>query len=462
MYIENMKDINSSYYINANYLIDYFNNQIRKKKGGGRDHLTPEKFWARYEGEIGDIASKCLQGQYKFSLYNEKLVLKGRDKKPRVLSIPSIKDRLVLGVLNDYLSAVFEDCIHRDVPNVIIDRIKLYLKVQKGSTYFLRTDFTDFYGTIDISVLMSKLSERIIDQNILNLLFTAITTPTASDSNYKSIKKSKSKGIPQGLAISNILAAIYLKSFDEDCGVKVSDLYLRYVDDILFLDSKTNEHLLDILKNEITKKNLALSFSEEKCKAGIIGKEPLDFLGYSIGHKIFIQKKNVTSFISRVASLASRCIEEYNHEYKRPLFIREDTSFFKFYIEEFNMMLSGFKVDRHLYGWLPYYQSITDVASLYGLDRVVRYRILKGIPEEICSNIHSLVDTYYSIHKKSGGNLVKDLDELVTIDEKKHFLAHMGRLDKNKLYSDNQIIEYFNNYIDFIKKRSMQNIGEQS
>ena len=125
-------------------------------------------------------------------------------------------------------------------------------------------------------------------------------------------------------------------------------------------------------------------------------------------------------------------------------------------------MLSGFKVDRHLYGWLPYYQSITDVASLYGLDRVVRYRILRGIPKEISSEIHSLVDTYYSIRRNSGNGFVKDLDALITIDEKKHFLAHMGRLDKNKLYSDNQILKIFDNYIDFIKKRSMQNIGVQS
>ena len=139
-----MNDINSSYYFNANYLTVYFDNQIRKKKGGGRDHLTPEKFWTRYKDEIDDIASKCLHGQYKFSIYNEKLVLKGRDKKPRVLSLPSIKDRLVLGVLNDYLSAIFEDCIHHEVPNDIINKIKLYLDSRKGTIYFLRTDFTDF------------------------------------------------------------------------------------------------------------------------------------------------------------------------------------------------------------------------------------------------------------------------------------------------------------------------------
>jgi len=112
--------VDPSNYFNENYLIEYFNNHIRRKKGGGRDNLTPEKFWKRYKDEINGIATKCLQGNYKFSPYNEKLVLKGRRKYPRVLSIPSIRDRIVLGVLNDYLSEVFADCVNHEVPNSLM------------------------------------------------------------------------------------------------------------------------------------------------------------------------------------------------------------------------------------------------------------------------------------------------------------------------------------------------------
>lgn len=458
-----MTDKDSSYYFNVDYLTDYFDNHIRKKKGGGRDHLTPERFWSRYHTEINDIATKCKLGTYQFSFYNEKLMLKGRDKYPRVLSVPSIRDRLVLGVLNDYLSEIFADCVNHEVPNASINRVKSFLESKRDRVYFLRTDFQNFYGSINIKILMDILGTRISDSQMLNLIYSAITKPTISNSERKTnFTEEKKQGIPQGLAISNILAAIYMQSFDNEFGETVSDFYFRYVDDILFLNLDPLDHLLSTIENEIESRSLSLTLEPEKCKSGIVGTDSLDFLGYSIGEKVFIQKKNVTNFLSRVASLATRCNDEYNHPYKRPRFISDDSDFITYYIEDFNILMSGFKCDRHLYGWLPYFQSLTDVASLYGMDRVIKYRILKDVPREIRDKVNSLVQTYYAIHRQSGGELVQDYDSLKTPIEKMHFLARRGRLDKKESYSNEQIERLFDNYMDYIKKKSLQNIGEQS
>lgn len=457
-----MKDIDPADFFNESYLIDYFDNHIRKKKGGGRDNLTPEKFWARYENEIKDIASKCLLGSYKFSFYNEKLVLKGRNKNPRILSIPSIRDRLVLGVLNNYLSRVFDDCVNHEVPNALINRIKLFLDSRKEDVYFLRTDFKNFYGSINLKLLMDFLSSRISDTKILKLIHSAITTPTLSISERKTNIEENVQGIPQGLAISNILAAIYMRSFDKEFGEKVLDLYIRYVDDILFLSLSPVNDLQGIIENEIKNRNLSLTLEPEKCAKGVVGTDSLDFLGYTIGKKIFIRKKSVTHFMTRVASLATRCKEEFDNPYKRPRFISKNSEFFEYYIEDFNILLSGFKCDGHMYGWLPYFQSITDVSSLYGMDRVIRLRILRNIPKEICDSVNSLTDTFHAIHRNSGGSMVRDYDALKTPTEKKHYLAKRGRLDAEKSYTDAQIEQIFNNYMDLIKKKSEQNIGEQS
>ena len=452
--------VDPSNYFNENYLIEYFNNHIRRKKGGGRDNLTPEKFWKRYKDEINGIATKCLQGNYKFSPYNEKLVLKGRRKYPRVLSIPSIRDRIVLGVLNDYLSEVFADCVNHEVPNSLIDKIKYHLEEQ-GRTSFLRTDFHDFYGTIRIKLLMNMLSSRISNHMILELIHSAIITPTIGKSQNSSTSCSHKIGIPQGLAISNILSAVYMLSFDKEFGGNAATVYIRYVDDILFL-SPHRGGLKNAMLKEIRQRNLRLRLSPEKCKEGIVGEDPLDFIGYTIGNKIFIRKKNVTNFINRVAGLAARCKNEYENKFCRPQFISENSQFIDFYIEEFNLLISGFKLGKHLYGWLPYFQSITDVAALYGMDRVIKNRIMRDIPREISDKVNSLVDTYHAIHEKFGGNLVQDYDAIETISEKKYFLARRGRLDKNKTYSDEQITILFDNYMDFIKKKSEQNIGVQS
>lgn len=452
--------VDPSKYFNEKYLIDYFNNHIRRKKGGGRDNLTPDKFWERYKNEISVIATKCLLGNYKFSPYNEKLVLKGSHKYPRVISIPSIRDRLVLGVLNDYLSEVFADCVNHEVPNCLIDKIKYHLAEQEKPS-FLRTDFHDFYGTIRIKLLMNMLSSRISNHRILELIHSAIITPTIGKSHKIATYISNKKGIPQGLAISNILSSIYMLSFDKEFGTNAAKVYIRYVDDILFL-SPYRAGLKNSMLKEIKRRNLQLRLSPEKCKQGIVGDTPLDFIGYTIGKKIFIRKKNVTNFLNRVAGLAARCKKEYDNKYCRPQFISENSQFVEYYIEEFNLLISGFKLGKHMYGWLPYFQSITDIAALYGMDRVIKNRILKIIPHEISDKVNSLVDTYHAIHERFGGNLVQDYDTLETNSEKRNFLVRRGRLDKNKTYSDEQIIKIFDYYMDFIKKKSEQNIGVQS
>lgn len=453
----------SSEFFNENYLRDYFNRNILKKNGGGRDNLTPDKFLEKYGKDLGKIAERCLSGTYKFSYYNEKLILKGSKKYPRVISIPSIRDRLVLGVLNDYLSSVFGDCINHEVPNSLMSKIITTMNETEGDVTFLRTDFHDFYGTIYIKTLMNILSSRISDENIKALIYTAITTPTISGHKpHRTIKKNK-LGLPQGLSISNILASIYMLSFDKEFGTDSADLYIRYVDDILFLNPKSAGLKTKMLK-EISRRNLRLRLTTEKCKSGVIGKDTLDFIGYVITDKnhVFIRERNVTNFLSRISAMATRCKEGLKKEYKRPQFIKEEKDYIDYYVEDFNQLISGFKYGRHLYGWLPYFQAITDVSSLYGMDRVIKNRILKDLPSELSSRINSLVDSYYAIRRHGGGSLVKDYDLLENISEKKKLLMRMGRIDADKSYTEEQINLHFNSYMDFIKNRSEHNIGETS
>ena len=79
--------------------------------------LPPDTFWKRYERELEVISKRCLEETYKFSPYLEKLILKGKDKLPRMLSVPSMRDRMVLGALNKYLQDTFPEAVNHEVPN---------------------------------------------------------------------------------------------------------------------------------------------------------------------------------------------------------------------------------------------------------------------------------------------------------------------------------------------------------
>ena len=72
--------MNPEEYFNSTFFTDYFKSKLRLKKGGALDGLTPDTFWKRYERELEVISKRCIEGTYKFSLYLEKLILKGKDK----------------------------------------------------------------------------------------------------------------------------------------------------------------------------------------------------------------------------------------------------------------------------------------------------------------------------------------------------------------------------------------------
>jgi RNA-directed DNA polymerase len=70
--------------------------EIDDKRVAGINRITPEQFSRDLKGHLNIIYSKCIKGAYTFSPYLEKLMLKGKNKFPRVISIPVVRDRIVL------------------------------------------------------------------------------------------------------------------------------------------------------------------------------------------------------------------------------------------------------------------------------------------------------------------------------------------------------------------------------
>lgn len=443
-------------FFNTVHLKEYFKERLLHKDGGGRDRFSPSLYWRKFQHEFPYIAEKCLSGTYRFSAYNERLILKGKNEYPRVISIPTVRDRLVLGVLNEYLQHVFPECINHHVPNHYIFKINQYIEEHKSEEIkFLKTDFHAFYDNINQRVLIEKLEQKIKDPAVINLIKGAIQTPTINNIDQKVPNLS---GIPQGLVISNILAAIYMKEFDDDYQRMGAGLYLRYVDDILFL--QPHDNLEQIMKEYIADTRMQLKFNETKTKKGIIGLNELDYIGYLLNNGcITMRKKNVNRFIDRLAKECTRFTNEYRNKELRPLFIAKDNEFIDFFIANMNMTISGFKTEFRLYGWLPYYRQINDISLMYRLDKILRKNLLKDAPPEILTGLHSFVDSYYAIKEKNGGRLLFDFDQIDTIAKKKSYLYKKGRLDKNREYTDEQVNIIFNQYLRFLKKKTEQNIG---
>ena len=264
-----------------------YESKISVKPTKGVDGISPSTF--RSDIEFAIIRRKCLNDSYNFSFYLEKLVSKGAKKLPRVLSVATVRDRLTLIVLKEYLNDIYADYVNRKLPNNRVEEIFCYM--QENPKYqFLKTDIKGFYENIDHSILLEILKTKIKDKRVISLIEKAIKTPTFSSSFPKRERENiiNHKGIPQGLAISNILAEIYLSDMDEYMN-KVVPFYSRYVDDIMIILPRKANETRTVLRKILSKKNLLLNKDKTQCgkvKNGVL------FLGYWITPNIISVPEN--------------------------------------------------------------------------------------------------------------------------------------------------------------------------
>lgn len=85
--------------------------RIRDTRAIGLDRMRPLAYENILSEEVKLICRKIAGGSFKFSRYKQKLISKGAGKFPRILSIPTVRDRLVLRGLCDFLQITFDKAV---------------------------------------------------------------------------------------------------------------------------------------------------------------------------------------------------------------------------------------------------------------------------------------------------------------------------------------------------------------
>jgi retron-type reverse transcriptase len=209
-----------------------YHNTLKYSYCTGVDKIDSDRFESILDQQIEIILSKYFKRTYRFTRFK-----KIKTNNQRIVSIPTIRDRLVLEFLNRRIIEKFK--VH--FPNRDKITYSIIQKLNEQLDYHvIRLDIKDFFNSIPQNKLLQKLKES-------SLL--------SSEEYYlvKEMLKLIPNGVPQGISISNTLADIYLEGFDyklKRIHPRIS-LYSRYVDDILIL---VNGSLSSFEKNEIDKK----------------------------------------------------------------------------------------------------------------------------------------------------------------------------------------------------------------
>jgi len=316
----------------------------------GKDGITPQAFGKNLDAEVQSLAAKAVSGEYRFTQYKQKLILKGANKPPREISIATVRDRVVLRAITNFLVSVFSD--RRIVPaHYIVSEIAEAIQHLDDEYSFVQIDIRDFYPTVNHDLLIEQIGRRVKSDVIIDLVKKAIQTNTGPKGPARNV------GIPQGLSISNILSSIYMTRFDDLMQKKGS--YYRYVDDIVTIcKTKTAKRKLGYITQKLN--DIGLTCHEPKansktkiCKLSV----GIDYLGYSIrpGY-ISVRASSYKRMMDNIMAVISAARHTSNHAKA---------------IARINIRISGCIFDGRRMGWMFFFSMTQDIRQLQRLDDFV-------------------------------------------------------------------------------------------
>ena len=393
---QNQQDLFDSLF-NPQALKACFDDRFVNSTTRGLDNMTGSQF-AKLDQDVFDVMSnKILSGQYRFTPYSEKLVSKGRHKAPRLIAIATIRDRIVLRQLNRFLQQQYAEFVPQPLPKRTIENVLHKIaKIPQDQIWVYKGDIKRFYDEIPHAGLITTLEKNIDCRPIIGLIHHALMTPTVPKlTPRKSYYRFKpTKGVPQGLSISNRLANIYLNEADSQIKTLFPDIhYFRFVDDILIFGHR--ESVIEAerwLSEKMASMGLELHGDDTKRHFKSMD-DGFEFLGYVFKN----QSRSVReSSLSRLHLRLVKFITAFKHEFSLTSPTDEDIEVF---VEHLNYRITGLvceETKRH-FGWIAYYHHINDLRVLYALDALV-IKLLKQtkiFPEHQLTSVKSYVRSHF-------------------------------------------------------------------
>lgn len=198
-----------------------------------------------------DTVKGILDGSYVFSYPQRNEINKLGTSKKRVVYTFSENENMILKLLA-YLLHKYDDklCDNCYAFRCNIGAREAFLDMLKypdiNDLWCFKSDITNYFNSIDVTVLESVMRDVIDDEQVLKFILTLLKDDR-SESNGNIIHEQK--GVMAGTPISPFLANLYLMEMDKYFAEK-NVRYARYSDDIIIFDNKDklDEHISDYRK----------------------------------------------------------------------------------------------------------------------------------------------------------------------------------------------------------------------
>lgn len=256
--------------------------QVIKNAGiAGVDGISTQELKEGFMDLYQEVTNQLMSGEY------EPMTVLGVEiPKPngglRLLGIPTVKDRMVQQAISQVLSKryerIFSDHSYGFRPgrsaHQALKKASQYVK--EGYTYIVDLDLEKFFDKVNHDRLMSKLSERVTDKRLLDLIRKFLRTGIL----IGGLENQRIAGTPQGSPLSPLLSNIVLDELDKELERR-GHRFVRYADDAIIL-VKSEEAAKRVLRNisSYIQDRMLLKVNSEKSR--ICRPYELNFLGHSV------------------------------------------------------------------------------------------------------------------------------------------------------------------------------------
>ena len=369
------------------------------KDGGsaGRDGETPELFAQHLAESIRRLNKNLRHDSHHFVPYNQLLKSKGAGKNPRIISIPSVVDRVALRAMASFLRAASPDQVSTRLPQDLVAEVIAELETGRW-TSFVKLDIKNFYPSISHDFLAAVLKKTLRNDRVVDVFMEAVRTPTVPRGAPRP-KEREARGVPQGLAISNGLAELTLEHLDRFLASSKDFHALRFVDDIIVLTHAQHSEPIEAeIRNLAKYAGLEVhddSSGTAKSSRGLV-LDGFDFLGYQFDWpRVTVRSGSVAKIEARLA----RSFTAYKYALKRSPDSEVWAERCKLRLEwHLNLVITGFTLEKRRIGWLAYFSQIRNQQLLQHLDAITQAKSIRFGVRDL--HLKSFVRTYRIVSSK--------------------------------------------------------------